>query len=75
MVVIRARKLVPYFQGYQIIDKTNYPIKKMLKKPGLTGMIVSWPVELFEYDISFVPRSNINSQALQDFLFEFSTPV
>lgn len=35
----------------------------------------AWLVELFEFDINFVSKSNIKSQALQYFLAEFSMEV
>lgn len=37
--------------------------------------MVSWSVELFKYDIHFVPRGSIKSQMLADFLVEFSSHV
>lgn len=41
----------------------------------LSGMVVAWSAELFEYGISFVPRSSIKYQTLANFLVEFSTLV
>ncbi|GAU45720.1 hypothetical protein TSUD_401020 [Trifolium subterraneum] len=36
--------------------------------------MVAWAVELSEYDITFVPRGNIKSQLLADFILELSSP-
>ncbi|GAU44606.1 hypothetical protein TSUD_240980 [Trifolium subterraneum] len=74
-VVITARRLRLYFQSHQIIVKTDHPIKHMLKKPDLAGRMVAWAIELSEYDISFVPRGNIKSQVLADFILESSSPL
>ncbi|GAU40680.1 hypothetical protein TSUD_88260 [Trifolium subterraneum] len=54
--------------------KTDHPIKHVLKKPDLAGRMVAWAVELSEYDITFVPRGNIKSQLLADFILELSSP-
>lgn len=56
----------PYFQGHQIIVKTNYPTKQVLKKSDLTGRMVSRSMEFYEYDISFVPQDRV------DFLVKFN---
>ena len=37
--------------------------------------MVSWAVELSEYDIGFTPRTSIKSQVLEDFMVEFSSPL
>ena len=40
--------------------------------PDLSGRLTKWAVELSEYDISFQPRTSIKSQALADFVADFS---
>jgi len=74
-VVTTTRKLRPYFQGHKIVVKSNYPIKQVLGKPDLAGRMVAWSIELSEYDIQFIPRGNIKSQVLSDFVVEFTSPV
>ena len=56
-----ALKLRHYFQGHPIIVKTNYPIKQILKKLDLAGRMVTWAVELLEYDIELTLRISIKS--------------
>jgi ribonuclease HI len=73
-VIITARKLRQYFQSHRVVVKTDYPIKKVLRKPDLAGRMVAWAVELSEVDITFSPRGAIKSQILADFLLELSTP-
>jgi hypothetical protein len=73
-VVITARKLRQYFQSHKVVVKTDYPIKKVLRKPDLAGRMVAWAVELSEFDITFSPRGAIKSQILADFILELSTP-
>jgi len=35
----------------------NYPIKQVLRKPELAGRLVTWFVELLEFDIQYEPHS------------------
>ncbi|WJX68109.1 hypothetical protein P8452_52511 [Trifolium repens] len=73
-IICTARRLRQYFQSHQIIVKTDYPIKQVLKKPDLAGRMVAWSVELSEYDLTFTPRGSIKSQVLADFVLEMTTP-
>jgi len=74
-IITTARKLRPYFQSHKIMVKTNYPVKQVLSKPDLARRMVSWSVELSEYDLYYVPRSSIKSQVLADFVVEFTSPA
>lgn len=51
IVIVVKRKLRPYFHGHKIFVKTNYHVQQVLKNPYLAGMMVSWAVEISEYDI------------------------
>jgi ribonuclease HI len=70
-LVISARRLRPYFQAHAIRVLTEYPMKKVLQKPDLSGRLVNWAVELGQFDIEFHPRTAIKGQVLADFLVEF----
>lgn len=74
MVVITG-KLRPYFSGHYVMVKTGYLIFQVLKKLDLVGRMVSWVVELSEYDIQYIFRGNIKSHVLANVLVEFSLPV
>lgn len=74
-VVTASRKLRPNFQGHAILVKTNYLTRQVLKKPDLEGRMVSWSVELLEYDMQYVLRGNIKSQALAKFIVKLSSPI
>lgn len=54
--------------------KTYYPIKQVLNKPYLIGRMVSWAIELFEYDIQYISIVSIRSKVLDDFFVELSLP-
>jgi hypothetical protein len=70
-LVISARKLRPYFQAHVVRVLTEYPLKKVLQKPDLSGRLVNWAVELGQFDIEFHPRTAIKGQVLADFFLEF----
>ncbi|GKV53054.1 hypothetical protein SLEP1_g59602, partial [Rubroshorea leprosula] len=69
-LVCTARKLRAYFQSHQIVVYTDFPLRKILQKPELSGRLIGWSVELSEYDLKFQPRTTIKGQAVADFLVE-----
>jgi hypothetical protein len=71
-LIVSARRLRPYFQVHAIRVLTEYPMKKILQKPDLSGRLVNWSVELGQFDIEFHPRTSIKGQVLADFLLEFN---
>ena len=72
-VVISARKLRPYFQGFQVKVKTDLPLRQVLHKPDLAGRMVSWAVELSEFGIIFEKKGVVKAQVLADFVNEMSS--
>ncbi|XP_074377274.1 uncharacterized protein LOC141718789 [Apium graveolens] len=44
----------------------------VLRKPELTGRLAKWSIRLSTYDISYDARTTIKSQALADFVADFS---
>ncbi|KAJ9544344.1 hypothetical protein OSB04_024051 [Centaurea solstitialis] len=59
-------------EQHHIIVVTNYPLKTVLRCPELTGCLAKWSIYLNEFDIEFKPKTAIKSQALADFVAEFS---
>lgn len=55
--------------------KTNNHIFQVLKKPYLARMMVSCAVELYEYDIQYIPIGSIKSHIFADFLDELISLV
>ncbi|XP_074336974.1 uncharacterized protein LOC141674150 [Apium graveolens] len=55
---------------------TSQPLKKILTRPEASGRVVSWSIELGEFNLEYVPRTVIKAQALADFVAEctFSGP-
>ncbi|RDY02416.1 Retrovirus-related Pol polyprotein from transposon 17.6, partial [Mucuna pruriens] len=72
-LVIASRRLRPYFQSFSIVVRTDMPIQQVLRKPDLAGRMVTWSVQLSEFDISFEKRGPVKAQALADFITELNT--
>ncbi|RDX66810.1 Pro-Pol polyprotein, partial [Mucuna pruriens] len=73
-LVTTSRRLRPYFQNFEIVVKTDLPIRQVLGKPDLVGRMVAWSIQLSEFDITFESRGQVRAQTLADFLVEM-TPV
>ncbi|XP_072052069.1 uncharacterized protein [Arachis hypogaea] len=65
-----SRRLKQYFQGHQIVVRTDQGIRQVLQKPDLVRRMMTWSIELFQYDIRYEPRQAIKAQAMADFLVE-----
>nr|KYP64237.1 Retrovirus-related Pol polyprotein from transposon 412 family [Cajanus cajan] len=50
-LVTVAWRLRPYFQSHQVVVKTDYLIKQILRKLELAGRMIAWSVELSEFGI------------------------
>src|SRR5881394_933094 len=71
-VLITSRKLVHYFQAHPIMVVTSFPIGEILHDRDATGWIAKWAVELGFFELTFQPRTAIKSQALADFIAEWT---
>jgi hypothetical protein len=76
-ILITSRKLKHYFDGYQVVVKTNFLLGDIIRNKDANGRIVKWAMELCTYSIEFQGCTSIKSQALADFIVEWidlSTP-
>jgi hypothetical protein len=71
-LLITSCKLRHYFEGHKIIMITNFPIGDILHNRDVTGRILKWAVELGALNIDFSLRKAIKSQALADFMDEWT---
>ena len=51
---------------------TSFPLGEVVRNRDAVGRISKWAVELMGYDIKFVPHTAIKSQALADFIAEWT---
>jgi ribonuclease HI len=71
-VLMASRKLRHYFQAYHIIVPSSQPLKDIMRNREATGRIGKWVAELNEFTIDYVHRSTIQSQALADFIADWT---
>jgi ribonuclease HI len=71
-VLMASRKLRHYFQAYHIIVPSSQPLKDRMRNREATGRIRKWATELNEFFIDYVHRSSIQSQALADFIADWT---
>ncbi|XP_016168054.1 uncharacterized protein LOC107610519 [Arachis ipaensis] len=69
-LLISSRKLRQYFQSHRLVMRTDYGIRQVLQKLDLAGRMITWAIELSQYDLSYEPRHAIKAQAIADFLVE-----
>ncbi|XP_015969079.1 uncharacterized protein LOC107492551 [Arachis duranensis] len=65
-----SRRLKQYFQSHQVFVRTDQGIRQVLQKPDLAGRMMTWSIELSQYDIRYEPWQAIKAQAMADFLVE-----
>jgi hypothetical protein len=71
-VLMVSRKLRHYFQSYHIIVPSSRPLKDIIRNREATGRVGKWAAELNEFTIDFVHRSSIQSQALANFIVDWT---
>jgi ribonuclease HI len=72
VVLMASRKLWHYFQTYHIIVPSSQPLKNIMRNREATRRIGKWAAELNEFTIDYVHRSSIQSQALADFIADWT---
>ena len=51
---------------------TSFPLGEVVRNRDAVGRVSKWAVELMGYDVKYVPRMVIKSQALADFIAEWT---
>jgi predicted metal-dependent HD superfamily phosphohydrolase len=71
-LLIIALKLSHYFQAHQIKVHISSTLGEILNNREATGKITKWAIELSMHDIIYKTRMAINSQALSNFVAEWT---
>jgi hypothetical protein len=71
-VLMASRKLRHYFQAYHIIVPSSQPLKDIMRNREATGRVGKWAAELNEFTFDYMHRSSIQSQALADFIADWT---
>jgi hypothetical protein len=69
-----TKKLQHYFTIHEVTIITSFPLGEVVHSRDATGRISKWALELMGYDIKYIPRTTVKSQALADYIAE-STEV
>jgi hypothetical protein len=72
MVLMTTRKLKYYFLAHTVWVVSYRPLARVLQSREAMGQITQWAVEIGQYDVEFVPRWVIKSQALAYFNTEWT---
>jgi hypothetical protein len=71
-VFMMTRKLKHYFLAHIVQVVSDRPLARVLQSKEVTGRIAEWAVEIVQYDVEFIRRRAIKSQALTDFIAEWT---
>jgi hypothetical protein len=67
-VLMMTRKLKHYFLAHTVRVESDRLLARVLQGREVMGQIAQWVVEIGQYDVEFVPRQMIKSQALTYFI-------
>jgi ribonuclease HI len=72
VVLMASRILRHYFKSYHIIVTSSRPLKDIIRNREATGRVGKWAAELNEFTIDYVHMSSVQSQALADFIADWT---
>lgn len=72
IVLLTPRKIRHNFDDHKVIVITGFLIGDILHNKEAIGRIAKWSCELRAHDIEFWPRTAIKTQALVDFVSEWT---
>ena len=61
-----------YFLSHSIMVVSSFPLGEIIQNREATGRIANWSVELMGEALMYAPRKAIMSQALADFIVEWT---
>jgi len=71
-VLISSRKLKHYFQAHEITVPSSQPLGDILANKEVSGRIGKWAIELSQYELNYVSRTAIKSQAVANFMEDWT---
>jgi hypothetical protein len=71
-VLMMTRKLNHYFLAHTIQAISDRPLARVLQSKEAMGWNTQWAVEINQCDVEFIPRRAIKSQALMNFITEWT---
>src|SRR4051812_5542958 len=70
--ILASRKLKHYFQEHPITVVSSPPLANIIQNREATGRIAKWAIKLGAYHIKYEPRIAIKSEALFDFINDWT---
>jgi len=67
-----TQKLLHYFTDHEVMVVTSYLLGDIIHNPDAVGWISMWALELMGHDIRYIPCTDVKSQALTDFIAEWT---
>ena len=67
-----SRKLKQYFLGHPITVVSSAPLGDIIQNREATGRVAKWAIELGPHGLKYVPHTAIKSQALVDFINDWT---
>ena len=61
-----------YFTDHEVAVVTSYLLGDIIRNRNAAGRISKWALELMGHDMRYIPRTAIKSQALADFVAEWT---
>jgi len=71
-ILITSRKLKHYFDRHRVLVTTSSPSGDILRNKDANRRIVKWAMELCPFSLDFQSRTTVKSQALVDFIAEWT---
>ena len=65
-------KMKHYFLGHPITVVSSAPLRDIIQKREATSWVPKWAIELGPHNLKYVPRTSIKSQALVDFINDWT---
>ena len=71
-VFMASRKLKQYFPGHPITVVSSAPLGDIIQNREAIGRVAKWAIELGPHGLTYMPRTAIKSQALVDFINDWT---
>ena len=71
-MLMATQKLLHYFTDHEVSVVTSYPLGNIIHNCDAAGQISKWALELMGHNIRNIPHTTIKSQALVDFIVEWT---
>jgi hypothetical protein len=68
----RAGSLSNISRGHPITVVSSAPLGEIIQNREVTGRIAKWAIELGPHGLNYVPRTAIKTQALVDFINDWT---